>query len=271
MNQDTSPGQPCPLNMGADSLDQLFTWLIEIQDRLIQEKPITPFQGSSEQSLADIDADTAYQISFNLRLLNEIRFRNCRLFLSAGMRDLSIKEFSGLSFLSFEQLDLFFRELCASSGSRYSYNWYRENASLIAGILADSGEDTLKINYKVFAATCMECALADKDLDLAEEIADYCAASPPFVENFLRVVCLVYYSRPGRLSEALKWADLAISHQCQSAFPFIVRIRCLLADGQFEEALGCLDKAERFCYSNGLKEEYALILNERSAFMDNAN
>ena len=270
MTQGTSSGQPCPLKAEADSLDQLLTWLIEIQDRLIQEKPIRPFQGSSENPLAEIDPGTAYQISFNLRLLNEIRFINCRLLLSAGMRDLSIKEFSGLSFLSFEQLDLFFRELCASSGSRFSYNWYRESASFIAGILAESDEVRLEVSHKVFAATCMECALADNSLELAEEIADHCLATPPFVDDLLRVVCLTYYSRPGRLSDALKWADLAIHHQCRSAFPFIVRIRCLLADGQFEEALGCLDKAERFCYGNGLKEEYALILNERSAFMDNA-
>jgi hypothetical protein len=249
-------------------LEQAAQALIEAQDAIINELPIPAGKGDGEEDLEGSDADVLHYVLFNIGHINDVRFKNCRLFLSAGLPALAIEEFSAVSSLTFDRLDEFYRALCVSIGPRKSYEWYVDSFELISKKLSDHESNVLSGNYKIFAATCIACALEGKDYELAEHIADSSDASPPFQSKFLEWICVLYWLLPHRQEDAGKWSEIAIANNCPSASPHIIKCRSLLAQGDFREAIACLDRAERFFYSKGLQDAYASILHERSTLMD---
>lgn len=251
-----------------EQLQQAAQVFLQAQDAIISELPIRAGSGNENKDLLNADVSTLHYVLFNNGHINDIRFKNCRLLLSAGLPSLAIEEFSALSSLTFERLDEFYRVLCASIGPRKSYNWYVDTFELTSKKLSDYESNVLPGNYKIFAATCMACALEGKDYELAEHIADSSDMSPPFQRKFLEWICIVYWSLPHRQEDAGKWSEIAIANSCLSAYPHIIKCRSLLARGDLQEAIACLDRAERFFYSNGLKEAYASILHERSTLME---
>lgn len=251
-----------------EQLKQAAQALLQTQDAIIDELPIPAGKGDSKEDLEESDANVLHYVLFNNGHINDIRFKNSRLLLSAGLPALAIGEFSAISSLTFDRLDEFYRALCVSIGPRKSYEWYVDNFEVISKKLSDYESGVLSGNYKIFAATCIACALEGKDYELAEHIADSSDASPPFQHRFLEWICVLYWLLPHRQEDAGKWAEIAIANNCPSAYPHIIKCRSLLAQGDFQDAIACLERAERFFYSNGLQDAYASILHERSTLMD---
>lgn len=251
-----------------EQLEQRAQALLEVQDAIIDELPIPVGKGDSEEDLEESNTNVLHYVLFNNAHINDVRFKNSRLLLSAGLPVLAIEEFSAVSSLTFDRLDEFYRALCVSIGPRRSYEWYADGFELISKKLSDYESNVLSNNYKIFAATCIACALEGKDYELAEHIADSSDASPPFQHKFLEWICVLYWLLPHRQEDAGKWSEIAIANNCPSGYPHIIKCRSLLAQGDFQEAIACLDRAERFFYSNGLQDAYALILHERSTLME---
>lgn len=251
-----------------EQLERAAQVLLQAQDAIINDLPIPTGRGNGNEDLEKAGVSALNYVLFNNGHINDIRFKNCRLLLSAGLPSFAIEEFSALSSLTFDRLDEFYRALCVSIGPRKSYNWYAESFELISKKLSDYDSSTLSNNYKIFAATCMACALEGNDYEIAEHIADSSDTSPPFQQKFLEWICFVYWLLPHRQEDAGKWSEIAIANNCPSAHPHIIKCRSLLAQGDFQEAIACLDRAERFFYSNGLQEAYASILHERSTLME---
>jgi tetratricopeptide (TPR) repeat protein len=251
-----------------ERLEQAAQVLLQAQDAIISELPIPTGRRNDNEDLEKADSSALHYVLLNNGHINDIRFKNCRLLLSAGLPSFAIGEFSALSSLTFDRLDEFYRALCVSIGPRKAYDWYVDSFELISKKLSDYDSSILSNNYKIFAATCMACALEGKDYELAEHIADSSDASPPFQHKFLEWICILYWLLPHRQEDAGKWSEIAIANNCPSAYPHIIKCRSLLAQGDFQEAIACLDRAERFFYSNGLQEAYASILHERSTLME---
>lgn len=256
--------------LGHDDLArQAANTLLQAEDSIIDALPIPNRRDISENDFGDADSVAVNLSSFNYSIINSVRFRNCRLLLSAGLPLVALEEFELLSALTFEELDTFYRALSVSIGARSCHDWYVKNSENISEFFSNLVEDQLIKNYKLFAATCIECALVDSDLELAADIADSCDSSSPFEINLLEWLCIAYWVVPNRKVDAAKWSELAIANRCPSQYPYIVKCRLLLAIGDFSEAVACLEQAERFFYSIGHKQAYASILKERSALMDN--
>lgn len=251
-----------------ERLQQAVNVFLQAQDAIISELPIPVGSGNDNEDAEKADASTLNYVLFNNGLIDVIRFKNCRLLLSAGLPSYASREFTNLSALTFDQLDEFYRDLCVSVGPRKSYGWYVESLELISKKFSGCDGSVLSDNYKIFAATCMACALEGKDYELAEHIADSSDASPPFQYKFLEWICIVYWLLPHRQEDAGKWSEIAIANSCPSVYPHIIKCRSLLARGDLQEAIACLDRAERFFYANGLQEAYASILHERSTLME---
>ena len=241
---------------------------LEAEDGIIGELPIPAGRGNDDEDLESAEAELLDYVLLNTRYINDLRFRNARFLLSAGLPSYAIKEFSALSSLTFDQLDEFYCALCLSFGPRKAYDWYAENFDPILQKLPEYEDSVLSSNLKMFAATCMACALENKDYGLAEHIADSSDSSPPYEHKFLEHVCIVYWLLPHRQEDAGKWSEIAIANDCPSAYPHLIKCRSLLSRGDFQDAIDCLDRAERFFYVNGLKEAYAAILHERSTLME---
>jgi hypothetical protein len=251
-----------------DRLQQALHVLLEAQDAIISELPVQAGSGNDNEDAEKADVSTLNHFLFNNKLIDVIRFNNCRLLLAAGLPSYAIREFTNLSALSFDQLDEFYRVLCLSIGPRKSYGWYVDSLEQISQKFSQYDSSMLAENYKIFAATCMACALESKDYELSEYIADSTDTSPPFQHKFLEWICLVYWLLPHRQEDAGKWSEIAIANSCPSVYPHIIKCRSLLGRGDLQKAIACLDRAERFFYSNGLQEAYASILHERSSLME---
>jgi len=251
-----------------EQLQQAVNVMLQAQDAIINDLQIPAGSGNDNEDAENADASTLNYVLFNNSLINAIRFKNCLLLLSAGLPWYAIREFSDLSALSFDQLDEFYRVLCVSIGPRKSYGWYVDSLEQISQKFSGYDGSVLSENCKIFAATCMACALESKDYELAEYIADTADTSPPFQHKFLEWICLVYWLLPHRKEDAGKWSEIAIANSCPCVYPHIIKCRSLLARGDLQEAIACLDRAERFFYSNGLQEAYASILHERSSLME---
>ena len=266
VNSSKSPSQ----GLGHDDLArQAANTLLQAEDSIIDALPIPNRRDISENDFGDADSVAVNLTSFNYSIINSVRFRNCRLLLSAGLPLVALEEFELLSALTFKELDTFYRALSVSIGARSCHDWYLKNSELISVFFLDFTEDQLAKNYQLFASTCIEIALADSDHELAANIADSCDSSSPFETSLLEWLCIAYWIVPNRKQDALKWSELAISKGYSSQYPYIVKCRLLLSIGEFSEAVACLDQAERFFYSIGHKQAYASILKERSALMDN--
>jgi hypothetical protein len=245
--------------------------LLQAQDHLISALPIPCKKANPENDFDAANADVLNIVAFNFSIINSVRLRNSRLLISAGLPLLAINEFDLLTALTFEELDSFYRALAEGLGARASHNWYVEKSEFIAKLFSGYGDDILTGNYMLFTATRIECALVDKDYELAEFIADSCNATPPFEQRFLEWLCIAYWLVDDRSTDACKWSEIAIANQCKSHFPYIIKCRSLLVAGDIDGAISCLDQAERFFYSIGLKDAYAAILRERSVLMDSAS
>ena len=251
-----------------ERLEQAAQVLLQAQDAIISELPIPTGKGNDKEDLEKEDVSVLNCVLFNNGHINDIRFKNCRLLLSAGLPSFAIGEFSALSSLTFDRLDEFYCALCVSIGPRKSYDWYVDSFDLISKKLSGYESSMLSSNYKIFAATYIACALEEKDYDLAEHIADSSDVRPPFEHKFLEWICILYWLLPHRQEDAGKWSEIAIANNCPSAYPHIIKCRSLLKQGDIQEAVACLDRAERFFYLNGLQEAYASILHERSSLME---
>jgi tetratricopeptide (TPR) repeat protein len=256
--------------LGHDDLArQAANTLLQAEDSIIYALPIPNRRDISENDFGDADSVAVNLSSFNYSIINSVRFRNCRLLLSAGLPLVALEEFELLSALTFKELDTFYRALSVSIGARSCHDWYVKNSELISVFFLDFTEEQLAKNHKLFAATCIECAIVDKQYELAETIADSCDTGAPFEVRLLESLCIAYWLVPSRNADAGKWSEISIANRCPSQFPYIVKCRLLLEMGDFSEAVACLDQAERFFYSIGNKQAYASILKERSALMDN--
>ncbi len=244
--------------------------LLQAQDSIISSLAIPIRKGVAENEIENADSDVLNRVSINFSLVNDIRFRNCRLLLSAGLPEYALKEFTSLTALTFDELDTFYRALSVSIGTRLSLKWYADSFEFISNLFSEYSEDIRERNFQLFSATCLECALLDKEFELAEIVADSSDASPPFDHRFLEWICIAYWLRPQRKADAGKWSEIAIANRCPSQYPYIIKCRSLLEMGDLGEAVACLDQAERFFYSIGYQEAYAAILEERSSLMNNA-
>ena len=256
------------------SNDDVMRWavdsLLQAEDNLLDTLPIPIKKGYQENDFENADDDALKRIAFNFSVINSIRLRTCRLLLSAGLPMLALQEFESLTALTFDELDSFYRALSVSLGARLCHNWYVSRAESISRFFSALDEESLAKNHKLFTATCIECALLDKEYEFAATIADSCDSRAPFEVRLLEWICIAYWLVPSRNADAGKWSEIAIANRCPSQYPYIVKCRSLLAMGDFGEAVECLDQAERFFYSIGHKEAYAAILQERSGLMDNA-
>jgi len=255
--------------------DEVMRWavdaLLQAEDNLINALPIPIKKGDTENDFENADSDVLNRVVFNLSAINSIRLRTCKLLLSAGLPLLALQEFALLTAISFDELDSFYRVLSVSLGARLCHNWYVSSAESISRFFSGLDEESLAKNHKLFTATCIECALLDKEYELATTIADSCDSRAPFEVRLLEWMCIAYWLLPSRNADAGKWSEIAIANRCPSQYPYIVKCRSLLAMGDFGEAVECLEQAERFFYSIGHKEAYAAILQERSGLMDNAS
>lgn len=253
-----------------DVVRQAADALLRSQDNIINLLSIPIAKGGSGDDIESADTEVLNRVALNLSLINGIRFRNCRLLVSAGLPAFAIREFASLTTLTFDELDTFYRALAMSIGARSCHNWYVNSADTISRLFSEYGEELLAKNFKLFAATCIECALLDKDYELVEVIADNSDDSPPFEHRLLEWICIAYWLIPERSADAGKWSEIAIANNCPSQYPYIIKCRSLLEMGDLSEAVACLDQAERFFYSIGFKDAYAAILQERSTLMSTA-
>lgn len=245
--------------------------LIQAQDNVIGSLPIPNRRNSTENDFESANADALNRIAFNLSIINSIRIKTCGFLVSAGLPLLALQEFEQLTSLTFDELDSFYRSLSLSIGAQACRDWFVTKSQFISQFFSGYSEEALDRNHKLFSATCIECAILDEDYLLAAGIADSCDAKPPFESRLLEWICIAYYLAPGRGLDAGKWSEIAIANQCASQYPYIIKCRSLLAMGDLEEAVACLDQAERFFYSIGSKEAYSAILKERSGLMDIAS
>jgi tetratricopeptide (TPR) repeat protein len=267
---DFTTAQPCS-SSDDEVLRQAANALIQAQDNIIAGIPIPNKKNNLENDFDKADASALNRIAFNLSLINSIRIRSCRLLVSAGLPLLALQEFESLTSLTFDDLDSFYRDLSLSIGARMCRDWYVANSEFISKFFTGYSKEALDRNYMLFSATCIECAVIDEDYELAADISDSCDAKAPFESRFLEWTCIAYWLTPGRGLDAGKWSEIAIANKCTSQYPYIIKCRSLLAMGNLDEAVACLDHAERFFYSIGLKEAYAAILKERSGLMDIAS
>jgi len=242
--------------------------MLQAQDNLIDFLPIPIRTGEYSDDFEAADARVVNLVEFNSSLINSIRLQTCRLLIRAGLPEHAKQELELLSLLSFTGLDSFYRSLSISIGARACHDWFKSSES-IEKFFSGSDKQHLARNLKIFAATCIECALVDKDYELAEIIADTSNSSPPFEHQFLEWICIAYWFRPHRMPDAAKWSEIAIANGCRSQYPFIIKCRSLLEVGDLHKAIACLDQGERFFYSIGSQAAYAAILKERSLLMDN--
>ena len=242
--------------------------MLQAQDNLIDSLPIPIRTGVYADDFEAADAGVVNLVEFNSALVNAIRLQTCRLLIRAGLPEHAQEEFESLSGLSFAGLDSFYRSLSISIGARACHDWFKSSES-IEKFLSGSDKQHLARNSMIFAATCIECALVDKDYELAETIADTFDSTPPFEHQFLEWICIAYWFRPHRMPDAARWSEIAIANGCRSQYPFIIKCRSLLEVGDLHEAIACLDQGERFFYSIGSQTAYAAILKERSLLMDN--
>lgn len=245
--------------------------LLHAQDNIIASLPIPSKKNNLENDFDKADAFALNQIAYNLSIISSIHIRSCRLLVSAGLPLIALQEFEKLTTLTFEELDSFYRALSLSIGAQACHDWYVANSEFISRFFSGYTNEVLDSNYMLFHATCIECAIQDEDYLLAAEIADTCDAKPPFENKLLEWICIAYWLAPGRGLDAGKWSEIAIANQCASQYPYIIKCRSLLAMGDIEEAVACLDQAERFFYSIGFKQAYSAILKERSGLMDIAS
>jgi hypothetical protein len=169
--------------------DEVMRWavdaLLQAEDNLISTLPIPIKKDDPEDDIENADNDDLNRIAFNFSIINSIRLRTCRLLLSAGLPILALQEFALLTALTFDELESFYRALSVSLGARLCHNWYVSSAEFISRFFSSLDKELLAKNHKLFAATCIECAIVDKQYELAETIADSCDTGAPYEVRLL--------------------------------------------------------------------------------------